>query len=168
MLMLVVTNVYALINYTAFVEATFYAASVGGLLLLRWKRPNASRPIKVSIYCIFFIIPFLLYFCFFVQQVNLVYPISFFAVSIFLVCFPIYSSLTEVLTAIGITITAIPFYYFFIEKKKTPKSVLSASRKKDYISFIKLNSNLTLLTFSGEITQFCQKLFLAVPQSSEE
>lgn len=47
MVMLVVTDVYVLINYTSFVEATFVAAAVGGLLWLRRTRPNAARPIKV-------------------------------------------------------------------------------------------------------------------------
>lgn len=49
MIMLVVTDVYVLINYTSFVEATFVAAAVGGLLWLRRKRPDVPRPIKVKL-----------------------------------------------------------------------------------------------------------------------
>lgn len=49
MIMLVTTDVYVLINYTSFVEATFVAAAVGGLLWLRRKRPDVPRPIKVKL-----------------------------------------------------------------------------------------------------------------------
>ncbi|KZS10590.1 Uncharacterized protein APZ42_024871 [Daphnia magna] len=125
MIMLVVTDVYVLINYTSFVEATFVAAAVGGLLWLRRKRPDVPRPIKV----------------------NLVYPIAFFVVSIFLVCFPVFSSPMEVVTAIGIIVTAIPVFYFCIARKSKPKWISSASSK---------------------CTVLCQKVFLAVPESIGE
>nr|CAH0107473.1 unnamed protein product [Daphnia galeata] len=107
MLMLVVTDVYVLINYTSFVEATFVASAVGGLLWLRRKRPHAPRPIKVS----------------------LVYPIG----------------LMEVVTAIGITITAVPVFYLCIAWKNKPKWISSSSNK---------------------CTLFCQKIFLAVPETA--
>lgn len=45
--MLVVTDVYVLINYASFVEAAFVMATITGLLWLRRTRPNATRPIKV-------------------------------------------------------------------------------------------------------------------------
>ena len=45
--MLIVSDVYVLINYTSFVEAAFVMFTVGGLLWLRWKQPNKPRPIKV-------------------------------------------------------------------------------------------------------------------------
>ncbi|XP_057378917.1 Y+L amino acid transporter 2-like [Daphnia carinata] len=125
MIMLVVTDVYVLINYTSFVEATFVAAAVGGLLWLRRKRPDVPRPIKV----------------------NLVYPIAFFVVSIFLVCFPVFSSPMEVVTAIGIIVTAIPVFYLCIARKSKPKWISAASNK---------------------CTVLCQKIFLAVPESIGE
>ena len=46
--MLATDDVYELINYTAFVESYFTAVSVGGLLYLRYRDPNRSRPIKVG------------------------------------------------------------------------------------------------------------------------
>ena len=42
------SNIYTLINYTAFVESTFILISIASLLYLRWKRPDIERPIKVS------------------------------------------------------------------------------------------------------------------------
>lgn len=41
------TQVYVLINYTAFIESLFVTFSVGALLWLRYKQPNMERPIKV-------------------------------------------------------------------------------------------------------------------------
>lgn len=52
--LLVIKDVYVLINYVSFVEALFTLISVSGLLWLRYKRPNAQRPIKVSIYIFWF------------------------------------------------------------------------------------------------------------------
>ena len=45
--MLMVGDVYVLINYVMFTDSAFLLATVSGLLWLRWKRPNAVRPIKV-------------------------------------------------------------------------------------------------------------------------
>ena len=51
------SNIYTLINYTAFVESTFILISIASLLYLRWKRPDIERPIKVSFQIIY------LFFC---------------------------------------------------------------------------------------------------------
>ena len=48
-MMLITDDVYELINYTAFVESFFTAISVGGLLYLRYRKPDIERPIKVNI-----------------------------------------------------------------------------------------------------------------------
>lgn len=124
-LMLIVSDVYVLINYTSFVEAAFVMFTVGGLLWLRWRQPNKPRPIKVS----------------------LVYPIAFFIVSIFLVCFPVFSSPMEVLTGAAIVATAVPVFWFCIAWKRPPT----------WISH--MNRGLTL---------FCQKVLLAVPEVSDK
>ena len=140
MFMLVVTDVFVLINYTSFVESTFVAATVGGLLWLRRKKPDVQRPIKVrQLMSDEFHSSFLLNFIcildsFGFHQVNLIYPISFFVVSIFLVCFPIFSSLMEVVTAVGIIVTAIPVFFFCIAWKNKPKWISSASSKHSIIT----------------------------------
>ncbi len=48
--MLIVGDVYVLINYVMFTDSAFLLATVSGLLWLRWKRPDAVRPIKVINY----------------------------------------------------------------------------------------------------------------------
>lgn len=42
-----IKDVYTLINYMSFVEALAVGVSVFGLLWLRYKDPDAERPIKV-------------------------------------------------------------------------------------------------------------------------
>lgn len=46
--MLAVQDVYTLINYMSFIEALTFTGSVSGLLILRWKKPDLPRPIKVK------------------------------------------------------------------------------------------------------------------------
>ena len=129
--MLIVGDVYALINYVMFTDSVFLLATVSGLLWLRWKRPNVHRPIKVgSIYRLN--IQFKDFILFFKLQVNLAYPLAFMLVSIFLVCFPIVSNPVGAATAIGITATAIPIFCFCIAWKRKPKWV-SSSNSKDII-----------------------------------
>jgi len=48
LLMLCISDVNVLITYTSFVESFFITMSVGGVLWLRYKRPEMERPIKVS------------------------------------------------------------------------------------------------------------------------
>ncbi len=52
--MLIVGDVYVLINYVMFTDSAFLLATVSGLLWLRWKRPDAVRPIKVIIIILFY------------------------------------------------------------------------------------------------------------------
>nr|CAD7439800.1 unnamed protein product [Timema bartmani] len=46
LIMLCTSDVYVLITYSSFVESFFIMLSVGGMLWLRYKRPNMTRPIK--------------------------------------------------------------------------------------------------------------------------
>jgi L-type amino acid transporter 5 len=48
--MLVINDVYILINYVCFVEALAMGVTVLGLLWLRYTNPTAHRPIKVMDY----------------------------------------------------------------------------------------------------------------------
>ncbi|GBN34210.1 Large neutral amino acids transporter small subunit 1 [Araneus ventricosus] len=93
------TEVYVLINYTAFVEALFVTLSVAGLLWLRYKKPDLERPIKV----------------------NLILPVTFLLVCGFLVTFPFYVSPWETGMGIAITLTGIPVYMVTIYWRNKPK-----------------------------------------------
>jgi amino acid transporter len=94
------TDMYALINYVAFVNWLAIGLSVVALLYFRWKRPNMPRPIKV----------------------HMVWPIIYVAASVFLVVVPLYASPVE--TGFGCLIIAsgIPVYLIFVSWKKKPKS----------------------------------------------
>ncbi|GIY79749.1 large neutral amino acids transporter small subunit 2 [Caerostris darwini] len=93
------TEVYVLINYTAFVEALFVTFSVAGLLWLRYKQPDLHRPIRV----------------------NLILPVTFLIVCAFLVTFPFYASPWETGMGIATTLTGIPVYMVTVYWRNKPK-----------------------------------------------
>lgn len=45
--MLVTSDMYTLINYVGFINYLFYGITIAGQIVLRWKKPNIPRPIKV-------------------------------------------------------------------------------------------------------------------------
>jgi L-type amino acid transporter 8 len=47
LLMLVTSDMYTLINYVGFINYLFYGVTVAGQIVLRWKKPDIPRPIKV-------------------------------------------------------------------------------------------------------------------------
>jgi len=93
------TEVYVLINYTAFVEALFVTLSVAGMVWLRYKKPDLERPIKV----------------------NILLPITFLLVCTFLVTFPFYVSPWETGMGIAITVSGIPVYMLTIYWRDKPR-----------------------------------------------
>ncbi|XP_054711197.1 Y+L amino acid transporter 2-like [Uloborus diversus] len=107
LLYLSTTEVYVLINYTAFVEASFVTLSVAGLVWLRYKQPDLERPIKV----------------------NILLPAIFLVVCAFLVTFPFYVSPWETGMGIAITLSGIPVYMLTIFWKNKPDFYKKAIRK---------------------------------------
>lgn len=101
---LTTTKVYTLINYTAFIESLFVTLSVGGLLYMRYKRPNIKRPIKVNIFL----------------------PATFAVVCTFLVVLPFYVSPVETGVGLAITLSGIPVYFLTIQWKNKPKPYRNA------------------------------------------
>ncbi|XP_019887696.1 Y+L amino acid transporter 2 isoform X2 [Ooceraea biroi] len=145
LILLIIKDVYVLINYVSFVEALFTTLSVSGLLWLRYKKPDLHRPIKVrtSVFeessTIFSIIPFnrtranliavKSYVTHFVFQVSIVLPIIFFIICAFLVTFPCYVSPWEVGVGIIIILFGIPMYWIFIYWQAKPAWLVNGSRK---------------------------------------
>ncbi|XP_012275481.1 Y+L amino acid transporter 2 [Orussus abietinus] len=105
--LLVIDDVYALIDYVSFVEALFTTLSISGLLWLRYKKPDLHRPIKV---------PILL-------------PITFFLICAFLVTLPCYVSPWEVGMGVIIILSGIPVYWILIYQKNKPQWFVHASHK---------------------------------------
>uniref|UniRef100_A0A1B6D737 Amino acid permease/ SLC12A domain-containing protein n=1 Tax=Clastoptera arizonana TaxID=38151 RepID=A0A1B6D737_9HEMI len=96
--LLFIKDIYVLINYVSFVESLFTLISVSGLLWLRLKRPNAQRPIKVSI----------------------ILPLIFFIICAFLVTLPCYVRPWEVGVGLVIILSGIPVYCVFIKWQNKP------------------------------------------------
>lgn len=119
------TDVFVLITYTAFSEATFIMLSVGGLLWLRVKQPDTKRPIKV----------------------NIVLPVLFFLISLFLVVLPFFSEPLETSIGAGIMLSGIPVYFLTIYWKDKPRGYQR-----------------TIHVF----TEYVQKALYSVPQEAKE
>jgi len=125
--MLLVSDVFVLINYYSQILWLSVAASIGGMLWLRYKQPDLPRPIKT----------------------NLAIPILFLACCAFLVLFPIPSQPWKTtLIWVSITLSGIPVYYVCIKWKSKPE--------KYYRGVRKITETLQLLmeiTFPEEINQ---------------
>ncbi|XP_075559507.1 L-type amino acid transporter minidiscs isoform X1 [Dermacentor variabilis] len=118
------TDVFVLITYTAFSEAMFIMLSVGGLLWLRIKQPNTKRPIKV----------------------NIILPVLFFLISLFLVVLPFFSQPLETSIGAGIMLSGIPVYFLTIYWKDKPL----AYRRTIHV-----------------VTEYVQKILYSVPQEDK-
>lgn len=91
-----VKDLYSLINYATFVESLFILFSIGAVLWLKYKKPNAKRPIKV----------------------NAIWPILFFIVWMLLVFLPFYIAIYEVGMGLLIILSGIPVYYILVVQSK--------------------------------------------------
>ncbi|XP_037499100.1 Y+L amino acid transporter 2 isoform X2 [Rhipicephalus sanguineus] len=118
------TDVFVLITYTAFSEAMFIMLSVGGLLWLRIKQPNTKRPIKV----------------------NIILPVLFFLISLFLVVLPFFSQPLETSIGAGIMLSGIPVYFLTIYWKDKPLAYRRTIRV---------------------VTAYVQKILYSVPQEDK-
>ncbi|KAH8405387.1 hypothetical protein KR222_010288 [Zaprionus bogoriensis] len=94
LLLLFIDNIYVLINYVSYVEALFTLASVAGLLWLRYKQPKTERPIRV----------------------NMVLPIIYLIVCMFLVIASCTQSPVEVAVGTIVILSGIPIYYLTIHR----------------------------------------------------
>lgn len=121
LIMLISKNVYVLINICSFTESVSVTLSVISLFVLRWSRPNMHRPIKV----------------------NLLLPIVFLLVMLFIVLFPLFYNATECIVALAIIGTGLPVYLLLVRWNKKPR---------------------LLRRFVAKATVFLQKLFLSVLQ----
>lgn len=105
MSLLVIEDVYVLINYVSFVEALFTLLSVSGLLWMRRTMPDLPRPIKV----------------------NICLPIIFFIICTFLVTFPCYVSPFEVGVGLAFIALGVPVYLVTIYWTDKPRWLVNAS-----------------------------------------
>ncbi|XP_067012096.1 Y+L amino acid transporter 2 [Anabrus simplex] len=107
LIMLCTSDIHVLITYSSIVESFFIMMSVGGILWLRWKRPEMERPIKVSLWI----------------------PIVFVVICAFLVVVPCYERPIEVGMGVLITVTGIPAYYIGVVWNDKPQWFLTMLAK---------------------------------------
>lgn len=96
---LFIGDVYVLITYSSVVETFFIMLSVSGVLYFRYTHPNMHRPIKV----------------------NILVPITFVIICIFLIIVPSYQVPYEVGMGCLLTVLGIPVYLIGVAWKHKPE-----------------------------------------------
>lgn len=93
---LFIGDVYVLITYSSVVETFFIMLSVTAVLYFRWTQPDMYRPIKV----------------------NIIFPISFVIICIFLIIVPIFEVIIIICSRITKMVMINTYYIFFRYRKK--------------------------------------------------
>ncbi|XP_068821057.1 large neutral amino acids transporter small subunit 2 [Capricornis sumatraensis] len=99
LLMLVTSDIYTLINYVGFINYLFYGVTVAGQIVLRWKKPDINRPIKVS----------------------LLFPIIYLLFWAFLLVFSLWSEPVVCGIGLAIMVTGVPVYFLGIYWQHKPR-----------------------------------------------
>ncbi|KAI4582955.1 hypothetical protein MJG53_008168 [Ovis ammon polii x Ovis aries] len=99
LLMLVTSDIYTLINYVGFINYLFYGVTVAGQIVLRWKKPDINRPIKVS----------------------LLFPIIYLLFWAFLLLFSLWSEPVVCGIGLAIMVTGVPVYFLGIYWQHKPR-----------------------------------------------
>ncbi|XP_067007299.2 large neutral amino acids transporter small subunit 1 [Anabrus simplex] len=107
LVMLCTSNVYKLIYYFSLILWLTVAASIAGLLYLRYTQPNLPRPIKV----------------------HLALPITFLFCCLFLIVIPAVAEPINTAIGMAITLSGVPVYYICIRWKGKPEAYDKLHRK---------------------------------------
>ncbi|XP_055989636.1 large neutral amino acids transporter small subunit 2 isoform X2 [Sorex fumeus] len=99
LLMLVTSDMYTLINYVGFINYLFYGVTVAGQIVLRWKKPDIPRPIKIS----------------------LLFPIIYLLFWAFLLIFSLWSEPVVCGIGLAIMLTGVPVYFMGVYWQHKPQ-----------------------------------------------
>ncbi|NP_001079655.1 uncharacterized protein LOC379342 [Xenopus laevis] len=99
LLMLVTSDMYTLINYVGFINYLFYGVTVAGQIVLRWKKPDILRPIKV----------------------NLIFPVIYLLFWAFLLVFSLWSEPVVCGIGLAIMLTGVPVYFLGVHWQNKPE-----------------------------------------------
>lgn len=112
LLMLVTSDIYTLINYVGFINYLFYGVTIAGQIVLRWKKPDIPRPIKI----------------------NLLFPIIYLLFWAFLLIFSLWSEPVVCGIGLAIMLTGVPVYFLGVYWQHKPKCL------NDFIKLLTLVS----------------------------
>ncbi|XP_029437873.1 large neutral amino acids transporter small subunit 2 isoform X1 [Rhinatrema bivittatum] len=99
LLMLVTSDMYTLINYVGFINYLFYGVTVAGQIVLRYRKPDIPRPIKV----------------------NLIFPVIYLLFWAFLLVFSLWSEPIVCGIGLAIMLTGVPVYFLGVYWQNKPQ-----------------------------------------------
>ncbi|KAM4710067.1 large neutral amino acids transporter small subunit 2 [Discoglossus pictus] len=99
LLMLVTSDMYTLINYVGFINYLFYGVTVAGQIVLRYKKPDIPRPIKI----------------------NLIFPVIYLLFWAFLLVFSLWSEPVVCGIGLAIMLTGVPVYFLGVHWQNKPQ-----------------------------------------------
>ncbi|KAG9327872.1 hypothetical protein JZ751_018445, partial [Albula glossodonta] len=111
LLMLCTSDMYTLINYVGFINYLFYGVTVAGQIVLRFKRPDMYRPIKIS----------------------LVWPVIYLLFWAFLLIFSLYSEPVVCGIGLAIMLTGVPVYFLGVYWDNKPQCFNTFVDKMTYV-----------------------------------
>ncbi|KAK2900695.1 hypothetical protein QQF64_015317 [Cirrhinus molitorella] len=123
LLMLCTSDIYTLINYAGFINYLFYGVTVAGQIVLRIRKPDIHRPIKVS----------------------LAWPVIFLIFWAFLLIFSLYSEPVVCGIGLAIMLSGVPVYLFGVYWENKPKSFNSFVAK-----LTRLGQKLLMVVYPAE------------------
>lgn len=128
LLMLVTSDIYTLINYVGFINYLFYGVTIAGQIVLRWKKPNINRPIKIS----------------------LLFPVIYLLFWAFLLIFSLWSEPVVCGIGLAIMMTGVPVYFLGVYWQHKPQcfndfiaSLTSVSQKLCMVVYPQMDEGLS-------------------------
>ncbi|KAG2461281.1 XCT protein, partial [Polypterus senegalus] len=105
--MILVSEVFGLLNFYSFSRWLFMGLSTMGLIVHRYRNPDLPRPFKV----------------------NLFIPAVFSIVCFFIVGISLYSDPLNTGMGFALTLTGVPVYFLVVQKQRLPLCFIRAFRK---------------------------------------
>lgn len=93
-------------------------------------------------------------------QLNLLIPITFFVMCLFLLVFPFFSQPSELFVGLGIILTGVPVYFLFVATKNKPQWIYK------YWGMLSISGE--IFRFSVSFTHSVQKFLYCVPAAQHK
>ncbi|XP_006835502.1 PREDICTED: large neutral amino acids transporter small subunit 2 [Chrysochloris asiatica] len=153
LLMLVTSDIYTLINYVGFINYLFYGVTIAGQIVLRWKKPDIPRPIKI----------------------NLIFPVIYLLFWAFLLVFSLWSEPVVCGIGLAIMLTGVPVYFLGVYWQHKPQCVYDfielitlVSQKMCVVVYPKIDGDSQAAEMSEEMEEQQRPIYSHTPSKEKD